>query len=341
MRTRFGLPPLEARIGAAAQDFALAAAAPEVLLTRALRVDGAPSVPARFLSRLETLLAGSGLPSCRAAPPHPGAVGPGTRWTGPKPYRAVATARAAPAGACAAARLSVTAIELWMRDPYALYAQRILKLRPLDPLDADPGAAERGSIVHHALDLFVRRHPDSVARPTLWPHCWRRGARLSARFWDIRRLRPSGGPGSSGWPPGSSAFEQARRRDGTRPIATEISGGIDVEPAGALFRLTAKADRIDRLGDGRLAIIDYKTGRPPSADLVRRGLAPQLPLEAIIADQGGFPNIPAAVTGELAYLRLSGGNPPGEFLPALGEGGAGRGHRGCLGRAGQIDRRIR
>ena len=315
MRDRFGLPPLEARIGEAAQDFALAAAGPRVLLTRALRVDGAPSVPARFLSRLETLLEGSGLTL-----PHETAAS-WRAWAEeldrPNVIAHTSAPEPRPPLAARPRKLSVTAIELWMRDPYALYAQRILKLRPLDPMDADPGAAERGSIIHDALDLFISRHmdrlpPDPLAallqagrdafgetmgHPSVASFWWPRFERVAAWFVD---------------------FEQARRRDGTRPVKTEVSGGIIVETEGEPFRLTAKADRIDRLPDGRLAILDYKTGRPPSPQSVKDGYYPQLPLEAVIADQGGFPGLAGSATGALAYLRLSGGNPPGEFLAALG-----------------------
>jgi ATP-dependent helicase/nuclease subunit B len=315
MRERFGLPSLDESVGASAQDFALAAAGPEVLLTRALRVDGAPTVPARFLSRLDTLLKGSGL-----ALPH----GMASSWRGwveaiDRPDVVVHCDPPEPRPQLSARprKLSVTAVEMWMRDPYALYARRILKLDPLDPLDADPGAAERGQIVHRALDMFVRDYPDLLPPDALG--ALRATGRKAfgellghpsvAAFWWPRFERVAG------W---FVAFEHARRAEGVRPLATEVSGWIDVETAGAPFRLTAKADRIDRLADGRLAIIDYKTGKPPDARNVRRGLAPQLPLEALIADQGGFTDVPAGETAELAYLRLSGGNPPGAFMPALG-----------------------
>jgi ATP-dependent helicase/nuclease subunit B len=316
MRDRFGLPPLEVKIGEAAQDFALAAAGPQVLMTRSLRVEGAPSVPARFLSRLETLLKGSGLEL-----PHDTAGA----WRGwaeeldrPDTVAPIQPPEPRPPPAARPRRLSVTAIELWRRDPYALYAQRILKLRPLDPLDADPGAAERGEIIHHALDQFISRHPDrlpcdalaaliaegrkafgeALSHPSVAAFWWPRFERVAAWFIE---------------------FEQARRQAGIRPLRTEITGGILIETDTKPFHLTAKADRIDRLPDGRLAILDYKTGRPPTPGSVRDGFAPQLPLEAVIAEQGGFSDLPKGATGELAYLRLTGGNPPGEFLPALGK----------------------
>jgi ATP-dependent helicase/nuclease subunit B len=315
MRGDFGLMPFEARVGLTAQDFALAASAPEILLMRAERVDGAPTVPARWLSRLEVVLKSCGL----ALPAEPGRVWRGwaealddpgafAPWPRPEP-RPPLPAR--PRG------LSVTAVELWMRDPYALYAKHILRLRALDPLDADPGAAERGEFVHLALDRFVRAFPaamppdavdrllaegraafgEALGHPSVAAFWWPRFERIARWFVD---------------------FELDRRRDGSRTLATEIEGGIDVEAGDGIFRLTAKADRIDRLADGRLAVIDYKTGRPPRAGDVLGGQAPQLPLEAIIAEHGGFQGVAMGEVGELAFLQLGGGNPPGAWVPAVG-----------------------
>jgi ATP-dependent helicase/nuclease subunit B len=204
-----------------------------------------------------------------------------------------------------------------MRNPYALYAKEILGLRPLDPLDSDPGAAERGQFVHEALDLFIRAHPgrlpdnalatllalgrqafgDILAHPTVAAFWWPRFARVADWF---------------------IAWEGERRAAGIRPIKTETWGKLDFPFPAGIFRLIAKADRVDALPDGTLAIIDYKTGTPPKARDVLSGYAPQLPLEGIIAEAGGFDDIPAAVVSDLLFLRLSGGNPPGETSSALG-----------------------
>lgn len=315
MRARFGLPPLEAAIGLTAQDFVLAAAAPSVLLTRAERVGGAPAVPARFLSRLDTLLAGSGL-ELPCAPARrwqgwagrldqPDALSP---WPAPEPRPPL---HARPR------KLPVTAIETWMRDPYALYARYILGLRALDPLDSDPGAAERGEFIHDALDRFVGAHrselPDdavaqllragrdafggALAHPAVAAFWWPRFARITRWFLE--------------------SFEGPRRRDGTTVLATEVRGSLDIAAPGGVFQLTAKADRIDRLPGGWLAILDYKTGRVPQPAEVETGLAPQLPLEAAIAQFGRFEGVPRGEVGELGFLRLTGGNPPGAWKPAL------------------------
>ncbi len=317
MRKEFGLPPREARIGLAAQDFVLAAAGPNVLLTRALRIEGAPTVQARWLSRLDAVLAGSSL----SLPAGPGRVWRGWAEALDDPGRYAPWPRPAPCPPLAARprRLSVTRIETWMRDPYALYAHQILRLRALDALDSDPGAAERGQFVHHALDAFVKAFPASLpgdAREQLLAagrEAFGEALRYPsvAAFWWPRFER------IADWFLG---FEQERRQAGARPLATEIHGEIAFESGGRLFKLTAEADRIDRLPNGQLAIIDYKTGKPPTPAVITLGIAPQLPLEGVMARRGGFTGIAPGEIGELRFLQLSGGNPAGNSTNAVDDG---------------------
>ena len=107
---------------------------------------------------------------------------------------------------------------------------------------------------------------------------------------------------------------EAARRGGIGAITAEISGEIKIPLDNArTFTLNARADRIERRADGAYAILDYKTGQPPTGKQVRMGLSPQLTLEAAILREGGFADIDAGTSvGELAYVRLSGNNPPGE-----------------------------
>jgi ATP-dependent helicase/nuclease subunit B len=308
MRKDFGLPSPERRIGLAAHDFAQAFAAPEVVLTRSARVEGTPTVPSRWLLRLDAVLRASGI----------GAPAPADHWLvwqGERD-RPAAFAKPSPPSPCppVAARprtLSATAIETWMRDPYAIYARRILGLEALDPIDADPGAADYGTLVHGALDAFIAAHPNgplpadalsqllalgqrsfagTEARPGLWAFWWPRFERIAAWF----------------------VGHETARRDRLANAWTEISGALEIAAPGGPFRVTAKADRVDRLTDGSLAIIDYKTGAPPTAKEVAAGFAPQLPIEAAIASHGGFPEITAGSVSQLLYWRLSGGPTGGE-----------------------------
>lgn len=311
MRRTLGLEQPERAIGLSAHDFAGAAAGGEVLLTRAAKADGTPTVASRWLQRLEQLTKGLGLV---------GRLEPAT------PYRdivralnetAVQAPMAPPAPTPAAAtrprKLSVTEIETWLRDPYAIYAKHILRLRPLDPLEADIGPLERGSILHRALELFVRRYPralpeDAAAKLIAIADevfAEERTPKAVAALWRPRFVR------AAHW----FVAEERQRRGRVAETFVEISGQTVLPAPGGAFTLTGKADRIDRLKTGGCAILDYKTGAPPSGEMVETLLSPQLPLEGAILSLGGFSDIGPSVPVSFEYVRIGGGDPPGEVRP--------------------------
>ena len=319
MRDSFGLPLPERRIGLTAHDFVQAFAAPEIALTRAAKNDGQPSVPSRWLTRFDAVLRGAGAEDALVATE--------SAWRDlwallNKPDRPIALAPAAPCPPLSARprKLSVTQVETWMRDPYSIYARHILRLRPLDPIDADPGAAERGSFIHVALDRFVAANPEtlppdalqqllscgeaafgaSLARPTVRAFWWPRFGRIAHWF---------------------LAQEAARRSDVVRS-ASEIRGRLTIEGPGGPFILSAIADRVDTLPSGGYEIIDYKTGAVPRQSDVNLGFSPQLGLEAAILSAGGFEAIPSGPVAQLAYWRLSGGETPGKEHPLPGDANA-------------------
>ncbi|MBV8654358.1 MAG: double-strand break repair protein AddB [Alphaproteobacteria bacterium] len=311
MRRAFGLPPPERAIGTAAHDFAQALGAPEVVMTRALRVEGAPTVPSRWLLRLETVLRAGGLDKLLQPPLDVLA------WQAllDRAERRIDLPPPAPRPPLSVRprRLSVTEIETWMRDPYGIYAKHILKLRALDPLDADPGAAERGILIHEALDRFVREHPGvlpqdaeakllaigravfgtALTRPSVWAFWWPRFARIARWFVAL----------------------EAERRGDLAESRGEIKGERRFAGPGGTFLLSCKADRIDRRRAGGLVIIDYKTGIVPKRGDVDLGFSPQLPLEAAIAASGGFAGLAPDKVAALAYWRLIGGEVAGEVRP--------------------------
>ena len=310
MRAEFGLLPPERRIGLSAHDFAQAAAAPRVVLSRAAKVDGTPTVPSRWLLRLETLL---------GAKP---AATPALAWADqldPAVGQPVLPPAPCPPLDARPREASVSDVETWMRDPYALYARRVLRLDPLDPLDADPGAAERGNIIHDALFTFLAE----VGAAPLGPDAFARLSDHGRRAFGPALARPS--VAAFWWPRFEAvarwfiAEEMGRRANGSLPAGLEVKGEFILNAPGGPFRLTARADRVDRLADGTLEIIDYKTGAPPSLTSVQAGYAPQLPLEGVIALAGGFAGIAAAPLAALSFWRLSGGSPPGEVKPIRAE----------------------
>ena len=203
-----------------------------------------------------------------------------------------------------------------MRDPYAVYAGRILMLRALEPLDADPGGAERGQIVHAALDEFVRQWPRMLPEDpaaellTIGARHFRKLAaqpQVAAMWWP-RFLR------AAAW---LADYERTRRKEAAR-VAAEVKGEIELSAPGGPFTLKARADRVEIGRDARLTIVDYKTGPMPSRTEVRLGLAPQLVIEAMIAERGGFAKIRGAEAALLLYLQLKGSEaaPGTQFDPA-------------------------
>jgi ATP-dependent helicase/nuclease subunit B len=109
-------------------------------------------------------------------------------------------------------------------------------------------------------------------------------------------------------------FEQVRRA-GLSKLEAEIRGTHKIDAGGRTFVLRARADRIERLPDGRYAILDYKTGQVPTPPQVRSGLAPQMTLEGAILREGGFGDLPPGEIAEFIYVSLRGGDPPGEPKP--------------------------
>ena len=319
MRADFGLPPPELRIGLSAHDFVQCCGAEEVYLTRARRIEGTPTIPSRWLQRLDALLAAGaedGEAALRGMEPtllawwH--ALDRPAESPGPRPAPAPA-----PPVAARPRRLSVTRIETWIADPYSIYARDILRLRPLDPIDADPSAAERGSIIHRILDAFVREHRDLLP-----PDAEARLLALGRAHFEEAGARP--GVLAFWWP----RFErivhwflktERARRPAFQPLATEVDGALDLDAPAGPFRLTAKADRIDKTETGGLEIIDYKTGGVPPKKHVADGRRPQLSLEAAIARAGGFAGLDATEVAALAYWRLSGAETAGEITPIGGD----------------------
>ena len=92
-----------------------------------------------------------------------------------------------------------------------------------------------------------------------------------------------------------------------------MSGALTLDIAGREITLTTKIDRIERDRRGCFTIIDYKTGAVPTGAMVAAGLAPQLPLEAVILAAGGLGDMPAGTVAGLGYWRLSGLQPAGEI----------------------------
>jgi ATP-dependent helicase/nuclease subunit B len=284
MRRKFGLDTPEYAIGIAAHDVFQFCCAKEVILSRAEKVEGAPTVPSRWLVRLKTLTEGldkslseslsadSYYTQCKQFLDQPLSLPP-LQPPAPKPPLAARPRQ-----------MRITAIDRWLRDPYAIYAQYILKLAVLPPIDEEPGAADFGTLVHDALEQFTKRHPQSlpdnalqsliecgksafsgyIDRPAV--HClwWPRFENVAQWVIDQEKLR----------------------RGGIAQVFAECKGNWEFAVDGKPFTLTTSIDRIEMRKDGSAAVIDYKTGNVLERKHFDRGIANQLPLESLVLLNG-------------------------------------------------------
>lgn len=310
MRRELGLDPPERYISLAAHDFAQGLGAPEVILARAAKVAGAPTVASRFVQRIAALA--------------------GDRWKDVlargNEYLALARAldapsevkhtdRPAPKPKCEArpSKLSVTAIEDWLRDPYTIYAKYILYLQPLDAVDTPPGARDRGTVIHNAIGDYTKFFADKPPADPL-KELTTLGERHFAPLADYPEARAFWWPRYLRIARWFAAWD-LERRAGLSALYAEIKGELTFPVGGRQFTLTGIADRIEQHKDGSYAIVDYKTGQARTEKQVRTGLAPQLTLESAILREGKFGDLAPGSVSEIGYVTLKGGEPAGKPSP--------------------------
>ena len=286
IRRTLGLPGLEFRTGLAAHDFMSALGAPRVLLTRARRDGRSPTVASRLWLRLQAMTGGLArdqrLERLTIALDASAEIAPAKR---PAPRPPV---EARPR------KIAVTDLDRLKADPFAFYAKSILRLRPQEPVDAEHHAAWKGTAVHEVLEAWFKqdgcdpsklraRAEALLADEAIHP--------MLRALWSPRLLEPMA------WIAGESVKDAEA---GRQPVVAEEFGEAEV----AGITLYGKVDRIDRLRDGRLAIVDYKTGQAPAKKAVAEGFALQLGLLSLIARAGGFKGVEGAA-GAHEYWSLA------------------------------------
>ncbi len=279
MRARFGLPPPDRAIGMAAHDFWMLASAREVLLTRAAKSGGTQTAPSRFLLRLTTCMQ-----AMEGKPwewPLPDILHWARSLNMPLQMPPATQPMPTPPVSARPRSLSVTQIEVWQRDPYAIYAKYILNLTPLDPIDREPSAMEFGNIVHAALERFTQAYPETLPEDP-FGQLLVFGEEAFAPYRDRPAIHACWWPRFVAAAQWIIAKEQERR-----PLLAEIlpeskSTMMFEGPCGP-FTLKTRIDRLERHKDGGLSVLDYKTGHIPNDGDRKAGIALQLPLEAALA----------------------------------------------------------
>ncbi len=306
MRRQLNLSPPERRIGQSAHDFVMALGAADVVISRAVKRNGAPTVASRLLTRLQAL-AGEHFALCRARGER--LVKIASALDQPAREDATSFARPAPRPALdlRPSKLSVTRIEVLRRDPYAIFAEYILRLAPLGALGAKIGPREQGVAIHAAIERFVALFPSGPLPDDALSNLEAFAREALSDFLSDRSFEIFAWPRIVEGLAHVYRFECARRELGAA-ILMERYGKWDIPlPDGAVFTLTARADRIEIDAQGSAFIFDYKTGAPPTLQQVLAGWSPQLTLEAAMIEAGAFKEVVAARLGGAAYVGLKAG----------------------------------
>ncbi|WP_353396476.1 double-strand break repair protein AddB [Pseudophaeobacter arcticus] len=304
LRHQAGLLLPERRIGLSAHDFQQAIAAPEVWLTRAARSDEADTVASRWLNRLTNLL--SGLPDQGGKAALDAMRQRGQEWLDwaealEQPTELPSAPRPSPRPPVASRprRLTITEIPRLIRDPYAVYAKHVLRLKPLNPLVQEPDALLRGIVVHEIFEVFIR---DSLEDPSrLTPEYLIETARsllerdvpwpVARMLWLSRIQRLAG----------EFILAEQNRQARGKPLKLEALGEARLQPLD--FTIACRADRIDQDDRGFLHLYDYKTGAPPS-EAQQKKFEKQLLIEAAMAEEGAFKEIGPAEVARAAFIGL-------------------------------------
>lgn len=304
-RTGLGLGDPDERLGLSAHDFAQLACAPRVVMLYSARRDDAPAVASRWVWRLRTLTQGALLDEAAGLLLGSDAelpdwvhefqsMGTGTQGAG---FSAEPAPRRRPPGW--PKRLSVTRVDLLQRDPYSIWAENVLGLQVLDPMNGPMQPNLRGTAIHKAIE----RLDDPGTPKTV-------GSLVNLLEFELGKA----GESKPDWLSRKAIWEDVAQwylgwrgeRDTSGGLKREVNGKLEYEIAGEPFVLSAQADRIEIGATGEITIVDFKTGNSPSDKMIRTGFDQQMPLQALIASKGGFKGVPAAAVATLEYVEFRG-----------------------------------
>ncbi len=327
MRKEFGLPAQDQKVGFAAHDFVQGFCSARVVMTRAQKVDGAPTLPSRWLDRLETIFQAGGMRlEDLSSKPY-------LSWLNMldnAPSEACKRPQPCPPLAARPRGVSVTKVDTWLKDPYSIYLHYVLGLRKLRPLRQDNDAALKGTLLHTMLDRFTQLYPSALPDDaqdqflTLAKSIMDKQGHSKdfVQAWWPRLTR------MAGW----VVDNETQWRENARFVASEAKGNIDLDIDGEPFNLHGIADRIDRKEGGGHAIIDYKSGGVFSEKKLKDAVLSQLPLEALILEQGGFDGrefsksstvktagISEGEASYLGYWKISGAQDAGHIVRIEGD----------------------
>lgn len=300
MREKLGLPTTETLIGRAAHDFVQAASAPTVLFSRSARRGGSPAAPSRWMVRFENLLAHrkmlADIDSTQKL------RGWGDHLHRPKAIECATPPSPNPSLALRPKRYTVSDFEQLLRDPYSIFAKKILGLRAWDPLAMEPTVADRGSFFHLCAENFAQKYPSGLPQDLeskikeIIEETF-----VSSRF--ERRIWSDWIKSRENFAEFLAAFEDEVRHGGSI-VGTELSGAFALNVGDVGVEIHGKADRIDRLPDGSVSIVDFKSSEKTPTNAQQKNFSPQLFLLAMMIEKGRMEGVSGKKCGHIAFLNF-------------------------------------
>jgi ATP-dependent helicase/nuclease subunit B len=277
IRADFGLPNLNKKIGVLAYDFCNYLGAKEVILTCPQNKNNTPTLKSRFLLRMEALMKINNINKKEF-------------WQNieksPEDKSFFNSLRPQPKSPIAIEKVSATDISKWIRNPYFIYAKRILKLQPLKQIEQEVSFAEFGNFIHKVFEIFVKNYPKIAAKENLEKSLNNYAEKYFPRYFPNPEARLLWWPrfkNIANW----FLNNEKKLRQNNCEVFSEIEAKANINNV----EITTKIDRINLYKDGSIEIIDYKTGLIPSQKDVNSGLEPQLAIEAVILILGQSNNI--------------------------------------------------
>lgn len=300
MKIDFGLPLPEKNIGILASDLCSFLGCKNVIITRAERIDGTPMKKSRWLLRIETVLnalsldikdiTNSNLSSFASFIDRSDCIVP-IKPPAPCPPLNIRPRK-----------LSASAVDLLISDPYSVFAKYILKLYPLKDLDVTIDQRDYGNVIHAIIEEFNNLYPAQLPDDA-YNKLIDLGKKHFAKNNIEREIETFWFPKfekTISW----MLKQENTYRENVKKIYNETSGEVCYDTPNGNFIFTAKADRIDYLKNGFINIIDYKTGTIPTKKQVDNGFALQLTLEGLIAKKGKFEGFSNNKVSKLIYWQL-------------------------------------
>jgi ATP-dependent helicase/nuclease subunit B len=281
MLDEIGLPRPERKIGLSAHDFNEFISSPKVYITRSEKTGGNLQIKSRFIEKLETIIEITGLNAHFKAQNKTNFINWQKKASVPKTFQSADRPKPNPPFSARPKALWATEIEKLMRDPYEIYAKKILKLKALDDIDKETNMADFGILIHSSLEEYTQKiysseNPDfTILKDIMNKKAIRQIPLHLLTFWKPRIDK------ITNW---FIEYEKTNHRK----IKTSYSEKMGEYPIDKHLTIKAKADRINILTNNKLEIIDYKTGRLPTEKELKAGYSPQLPIEGIIAKSGNF-----------------------------------------------------